>query len=70
MRITKAQKTLERLHGTVEQFTDAVINAIGDISKVEALKAIHDYRERWRIAGEMSSRPAKDSAADTEGKSK
>lgn len=56
MRVSKAQKTLQRLHGTVEEFTDAVINAIGDISKTEALQAIHDYRERWRIAGETSSR--------------
>jgi hypothetical protein len=56
MRLSKAQKTLQRLHGTVEEFTDAVINAIGDISKVEALDAIHSYRERWKIAGETSSR--------------
>jgi hypothetical protein len=60
VRVSKAQKTLQRLHGTVDEFTDAVIAAIGDISVVEALKAIRDYRERWRHAGEISSRPAKD----------
>jgi hypothetical protein len=63
MRVSKAQKTLQRLHGTVEEFTDAVINAIGDISKTEALKAIHDYRERWKIAGETSSRKPPEPAA-------
>jgi hypothetical protein len=63
VRVSKAQKTLQRLHGTVEEFTDAVINAIGDISKVEALKAIRDYRERWRIAGETSSRAPKSEPA-------
>ena len=51
MRLTKAQKTLKRLHGTVEEFTDAVINAVGDISKYEALEAIRVYRERWAEAG-------------------
>jgi hypothetical protein len=51
VRLTKAQKTLKRLHGTVEEFTDAVINAIGDISKSEALDAIRAYRVRWAEAG-------------------
>lgn len=51
MRLTKAQKTLKRLHGTVEEFTDAVIGAIGDVSKDEALAAIRDYRKRWEQAG-------------------
>lgn len=63
MRVSKAQKTLQRLHGTPEEFTDAVINAIGDISKADALKAIHEYRERWKIAGETSSRAPKDEPA-------
>jgi hypothetical protein len=51
MRLTKAQKTLKRLHGTVDEFTDAVIGAIGDVSKDEALEAIRDYRKRWEQAG-------------------
>jgi len=51
MRLTKAQKTLKRLHGTVDEFTDAVINAIGDVSKAEAIEAIRDYRRRWAAAG-------------------
>lgn len=50
-RLTKAQKTLKRLHGSVEEFTDAVINAIGDVSKDEALAAIREYRRRWDDAG-------------------
>jgi hypothetical protein len=50
-RLTKAQKTLQRLHGTVDEFTDAVIGAIGDISIDEALTAIRDYRARWAGAG-------------------
>jgi hypothetical protein len=50
-RITKAQKTLQRLHGTVDEFTDAVIRAIGDIGIDEALAAIREYRLRWEAAG-------------------
>lgn len=50
-RITKTQKTMKRLHGSVEEFTDAVIGAIGDISKDEALDAIRAYRQRWEEAG-------------------
>lgn len=50
-RLTKAQRTLKRLHGSVEEFTDAVINAIGDISKDEAIEAIRAYRQRWEEAG-------------------
>lgn len=52
-RLTKAQKTLQRLHGTVEEFTDAVIGAIGDVSVEEALAAIRDYRKRWMDAGNV-----------------
>lgn len=51
MRLTKAQKTLKRLHGSVDEFTDAVIGAIGDISKDEAIEAIRRYREQWAAAG-------------------
>lgn len=50
-RLTKAQKTLKRLHGSVEEFTDAVINAIGDISKHDAIQAIRRYRQQWDDAG-------------------
>lgn len=52
-RLTRAQKTLQRLHGTVEEFTDAVIGAIGDVSKEEALAAIREYRKRWMDAGNV-----------------
>lgn len=50
MRLTKAQRTLKRLHGDPDAFTDAVINAIGEISKDEALAAIREYRQRWNAA--------------------
>lgn len=50
-RLTKAQKTLKRLHGSVEEFTDAVINAIGDVSRDDAIQAIRRYREQWEAAG-------------------
>lgn len=57
MRLTKAQKTLKRLHGTVDEFTDAVINAIGEISKSEALQAIRKYRDDWYRAGFKTNAP-------------
>lgn len=64
MRLSKAQKTLKRLHGSPEEFTDAVIAAIGDISKDEALRAIRDYRKQWEVAGETSSRKPKDAPTE------
>jgi hypothetical protein len=57
VRLTKAQKTLKRLHGSVDEFTDAVIGAIGDVSKDEALAAIRDYRKRWEEAGFKGNEP-------------
>lgn len=49
--MTPAQQALQAAHGTVEEFTDAIINAIGDISVAEAQRAIAEYRQRWRDAG-------------------
>lgn len=49
--LTPKQKELKKAHGTVNEFTDAIINAIGEISVVEAQKAIADYREQWNNAG-------------------
>lgn len=48
--MTPAQQALQAAHGTVEEFTDAVINAIGEISVAEAQRAISEYRQRWRDA--------------------
>jgi hypothetical protein len=61
MRLTKAQKFLKRIHGTPDEITDEIIEAIGtkDVTAPEALKAIRAYRERWAIAGKTSSRKPK-----------
>lgn len=50
-RLTREQALLKVLHGTVEEFTDKCIEAIGDISKAEALEAIRAYRVQWHNAG-------------------
>lgn len=65
MRLSKAQKFLQRIHGTVEEVTDEIIEAIGakDVTVPEALKAIRAYRERWQIAGKTSSRKPKPAPA-------
>lgn len=49
--MTPQQLELKRAHGTVEEFTDAVINAIGEISVAEAQQAIASYRAQWAAAG-------------------
>lgn len=49
--LSTAQIELQRQHGTVEEFTDAVINAIGEISVAEAQVAIAQYRVDWALAG-------------------
>ena len=61
MRLTKAQKFLKRIHGTVEEVTDEIIEAVGakDVTAPEALKAVRAYRERWAVAGKTSSRKPK-----------
>lgn len=56
--MTPQQLELKRKHGTVEEFTDAVINAIGEISVMEAQAAIVKYRQEWREAGSSVSAPA------------
>lgn len=63
MRLTIAQQKLKAVHGDVEYFTDRTINAIGTISKKEALDAIHEYRSTWSAAGFTG---AKKSAAKTD----
>ena len=50
-RLTKKQALLKVLHGSVDEFTDKCILAIGDISKDEAVTAIRDYRKLWDEAG-------------------
>ena len=53
--MTKEQKALAEKHGTLDEFTDAVINAIGEISIREALEGIARYRAEWYAAGSAES---------------
>ena len=53
--MTPAQQALQEAHGTVEEFTDAIINAIGEISVAEAQRAIAEYRQRWSDAGRSAN---------------
>lgn len=48
--LTPGQQALKERHGTPEEFTDAVIKAIGEITKTEALEAIAKYRAQWRAS--------------------
>jgi hypothetical protein len=61
VRLSKAQKFLKRMHGTVEEFTDEIIEAVGarDVTAPEALKTVRAYRVRWAEAGKVSSRKPK-----------
>lgn len=49
--LTTAQQQLEKKHGTPEQFSCAVMNAIGEISMGEAEQAIEKYNAEWYAAG-------------------
>lgn len=49
--LTERQTALVAAHGTVEEFTDAVVMAIGEISVAEAQDAIAKYRRQFAEAG-------------------
>lgn len=53
--LTPTREELRRNHGTPEEFTDAIINAIGEISVAEAQQAIALYRATWARAGICAS---------------
>ena len=44
------QRSLQRKHGTPRAFARAVVNAIGEISVLEAGIAIRKYRDEWEAA--------------------
>ena len=44
---TPAQRALQEKHGTPREFAEACINAIGEISALEANVAIRKYRDEW-----------------------
>lgn len=48
--LTPGQQSLKEAHGTLEEFTDACINAIGEISVAEARRGIAEYHKKWREA--------------------
>ena len=52
---TKTQLELESKHGTVAEFSGAIINAIGEISVMEAQEAIKKYTDEWNEAGKKSN---------------
>lgn len=45
-----AQRALQDKHGTPKAFAAACVNAIGDISPLEAHTAIKRYRDLWAMA--------------------
>jgi hypothetical protein len=47
---TPGQKALERKHGTPRSFAQACVNAIGEISCLEAHAAIRKYLREWNAA--------------------
>lgn len=53
--LTPAQEKLQAAHGTPLEFAKALILAIGDVSKTEALDALNRYEEEWLSAGASSS---------------
>lgn len=53
--LTPAQEKLRCAHGTPLEFAKALILAIGDVSKTEALDALNRYEEEWLSAGASSS---------------
>lgn len=44
---TAGQRALQKKHGTPRAFAIGVINAIGEISVLEANIAIRKYRDEW-----------------------
>lgn len=49
--MTTKQQTLQKKHGTPDEFAKAVMQALGEISLSEALNAISIYKREWEIAG-------------------
>ena len=49
-RVHPSREELRRNHGTPEEFEDAVLKAMGEISMAEAREAIRAYRLEWSIA--------------------
>lgn len=49
-----SQMTLKQLHGSPRAFAQACVNAIGEISVLEAHQAIAKYKEEWDEAGKKS----------------
>lgn len=47
---TAGQRVLQKKHGTPRAFARAVVNAIGEISVLEAQLAIRKYRDEWQAA--------------------
>lgn len=47
---TAGQRALQKKHGTPRAFARAVVNAIGEISVLEANLAIRKYRDEWQAA--------------------
>jgi hypothetical protein len=47
---TKGQRELQKKHGTPKAFAEACINAIGEISVLEAMTAIQRYNKQWAAA--------------------
>lgn len=47
---TAGQRALQKKHGTPRVFARAVVNAIGEISILEAQLAIRKYRDEWQAA--------------------
>lgn len=52
---TAGQRALKKKHGTPRAFARAVVNAIGEISVLEANVAIRKYRDEWEAAERPSS---------------
>lgn len=47
---TDGQRALQRVHGTPKEFAEACINAIGEISVLEAHVAVNKYHQQWNAA--------------------
>ena len=47
---TAGQRALKKKHGTPRAFARAVVNAIGEISVLEANVAIRKYLDEWKAA--------------------
>lgn len=47
---TKGQRALQKKHGTPKDFARGCISAIGEISPLEAHRAIQKYHAEWEAA--------------------